>query len=83
MNPLALPAPWDVRLRADPKRVHRVPAARTAFAAWQEAEPHLGGPAFGEVECVLATAEAPAAPAPVTATKAPSAKPKRPGRRSS
>jgi hypothetical protein len=51
-----------VRLRAEPRRCHTA-RARTAFAAWQAAAPHLGQPAFAEVELELAPAPA-ALPSP-------------------
>jgi hypothetical protein len=50
VNPPTEAILWDVRLRADPKRVHSS-RARTAWAAWNAAAPHLGFPAYCQVEC--------------------------------
>lgn len=55
MNPPVDAIAWDVRLRAEPKRVHTA-RARTAWAAWQASAAHLGYPAFSEVECTPQTA---------------------------
>lgn len=60
--PLAAPAVWCVWLRKEPGRRYYA-RARTAFAAWQAAAPHLGQPAFAEVEFELAPAPA-ALPSP-------------------
>lgn len=57
--PLAAPAVWCVWLRAEPGRRYYA-RARTAYAAWQAAAPHLGQPTFAEVDLELAPA--PAAP---------------------
>lgn len=53
------PAPWTVRLRAEPRRCHTA-RARTAFAAWQAAAPHLGNPSYAEVDLELAEGPEPA-----------------------
>ena len=55
MNPPVDAIDWDVRLRADPKSVHTA-RARTAWAAWNAAAPHLGFPAYCQVECTQQTA---------------------------
>jgi len=60
--PLAVPAVWCVWLRKEPGRRYYA-RARTAFAAWQAAAPHLGQPAFAEVDLELAPAPA-ALPSP-------------------
>jgi len=64
-GPLAQPAPWTVRLRAEPRRCHTA-RARTAFAAWQAAAPALGNPNFAEVDVEIAPG-APPEPSPAVA----------------